>query len=75
MSIRVQDPTRGWRAVDGGIVTGMNKVGYREYVHYPSLVQHTGLISSMRNRQQPTAPSFPGEDFDAMTLFKPKPKE
>lgn len=68
MSLRVQDPRRGWRAVDGGIVTGMNKVGYKEYVHNPSLVQHTGHVSTIGNKPHPQSPIFPGEDFDAMIL-------
>lgn len=54
--------------VDGGIVEGMNKAGYREYVHFPSLVQHTGLKSTIGNMPHPLAPSFPGEAFDALTL-------
>lgn len=87
---RTTDPHRGWRAIDGGIVTAMNNVGYAEYVHNPSLVQHTGYVSSMckdRNYDgvgpQPLpnhrwaaglAPSFPGDDFDARELLTPAGK-
>lgn len=60
---------RGWRAVDGGIVTAMKKVGYKEMVHNPTLVQHSGLVSSMGNRKHPLATSYRGEQFDAMTLL------
>ncbi len=60
---------RGQISVDGGIVTAMSKAGMFEYVHNPSLVQHTGLVSSMMNRQHPLSPSFLGEDFDALTLL------
>ena len=60
---------RGDRAIDGGIVSAMKKAGYREYVHSPSLVQHTGLVSSMGNPKHPLAPAFEGEGFDAMKLL------
>jgi hypothetical protein len=66
---RPKDLQRGWRAVDGGIVTAMNKAGWKEYVHTPSLVQHTGKISSMRNREHPLATSFMGEQYDAVDLL------
>ena len=68
---RPQNKNRGWRAVDGGIVTGMNKEGWKEFVHNPSLVQHTGDKSSMGNRAHEKASTFPGEDFDAMGLLAP----
>ena len=61
---------RAYSAVDGGIVTSMNKAGWKEYCHNPSLVQHIGEQSSMGNRKHPQAPSFPGEEFDAMELLK-----
>ncbi len=66
---RPMDANRGWKAIDGGIVTGFAKAGWHEYVHNPSLVQHTGEVSSMRNRKHPLAPSFPGEHFDALSLL------
>lgn len=43
---RPVDPHRGWRAVDGGIVSALSKAGWIEYVHNPSLVLHTGRVSS-----------------------------
>lgn len=69
---RPQDCTRGWRAVDGGIVTAMGKAGWKEYVHNPSLVQHTGLVSSMGNKPHKLAVSFRGEDYDALRLLEGK---
>lgn len=66
---RPQDAQNGWKRLDGGVVTAMNKAGWREYVHSPSLVQHTGLVSSMRNRPHKQAESFPGEQFDALSLL------
>lgn len=66
---RLQNPKRGWRAIDGGVVTSLKNVGWREYVHNPSLVQHTGVHSSMGNRKHPLSESFLGEEFDAMELL------
>jgi hypothetical protein len=58
--------------IDGGIVTAMNLQGWREYVHNPSLVQHTGEVSSREEntRRHPTATSFLGEGYDALGLLK-----
>lgn len=67
---RPLDPRRGHRAIDGGIVTAMNKAGWKEYCHSPSLVQHTGINSSMGNRRHLLAESFRGENYDAMDLLK-----
>lgn len=60
---------RGHKAIDGGIVWAIRKMGGREYVHYPSLVQHTGTQSSMGNQKQPFAKTFLGETFDARTFI------
>jgi hypothetical protein len=65
---RPQCAKRGWKAIDGGIVEAFRKSGWKEYVHTPSLVQHTGLLSSMGNRQHSLADSFRGEDFDALDI-------
>jgi hypothetical protein len=61
---------RGWKAIDGGIVTAARKQGISELVHSPSLVQHTGFISSMGNDRHPLSKTFLGEDFDALELLK-----
>lgn len=65
---RPQCPHRGHKAIDGGIVDSLKKIGIREYVHSPSLVQHTGLESSMGNKRHLLAISFKGEEFDALSL-------
>lgn len=59
-----------WKRVDGCVVTAMNKAGYREFVHSPSLVQHTGKHSSMGNPPHLLAVTFLGEDFDAREWVK-----
>lgn len=61
---------RGMKAVDGGIVTSFMQAGWKEYVHNPSLVQHTGTVSSFSAINHQPAHSFPGVDFDAVSLVK-----
>ncbi len=65
---RPMDAGRGWRAVDGGVVTALKKAGWREFVHYPTLVQHTGDISAMGNKRHAQGVSFLGQSHDAMEL-------
>lgn len=67
------NPMRLWKFIDGGIVETMRKAGYNEYVHNPSLVQHTGIKSSLGNGKQALAPTFKGEYFDALELLPKKP--
>ena len=67
---RPLDAARGWRAVDGGIVTAMKRKGWREYVHNPSLVQHIGHVSSMGNGRHASSRTFRGENFNAMRLIE-----
>jgi len=59
----------GRKRVDGGIVETFTNNGWKEICHNPSLIQHTGVKSSMGNTRHPLASSFPGEDFDAMSLL------
>lgn len=66
---RVADAARGSCNIDGGVVNAMNAAGWREYVHNPSLVQHTGDVSTMGHGRYPLAESFRGEDFDCLSLL------
>lgn len=67
---RPMDAMRGHEAVDGGIVWSLvRKADFQEFCHNPSLVQHTGEVSSMRHKAYPAAPSFRGEHFDALELI------
>lgn len=61
-------PERRTKAIDGGIVTAMQAAGWAEWVHNPSLLQHTGDVSTVGNLPHATAPSFRGEGYDAMEL-------
>ena len=69
MAERPMSAVRGHKSVDGGIVSALKEIGYKELCHRPSLLQHTGMVSSMGNRPQPQAPSFPGQNFDALSLL------
>lgn len=60
----------GHRRIDGSVEHSLTKLGFREYVHNPSLVFHTGTISTIRPGRQPDANSFRGEDFDSLELLK-----
>jgi len=69
--VRRPQTQNGWRKIDGGVVEAMRIAGWKEMVHNPSLVQHIGVLSSMGNPEHPSATSFRGEDFDAMSLLSP----
>lgn len=60
---------KGHKSVDGGLVTAAQLAGWTEYAHMPSLVQHTGVHSSMGNRPHQLSGSFRGEETDALTFF------
>lgn len=55
------------RNVDGAIVGAMNGRGYREWIHSPSLLWHTGTVSAAVPGKEwdRNAGTFPGESFDA----------
>lgn len=73
MLTRKRDAVRGHHSLDGAIVEAMNQAGYTEYVHNPSLLQHIGHESSMDNARHADAKSYPGNDFDLLTLLKDTP--
>jgi hypothetical protein len=67
---RVHSPD-GYKGVDGGIVEALRSgpIKFSEYCHNPSLVQHTGILSSICNSGMSTSNVFNGEDFDAKELI------
>lgn len=69
---RPTDMDRGHRCIDGGVVEAMAQAGYKEMVHMPTLVQHTGGgNSSMGNvKQWPLPESWRGEAFDVRQLLE-----
>lgn len=60
------------KSVDGAVIEALKKAGWKEYVHYPSLTQHHGEVSSMGNAKHPKSNSYKGDGFNAMDLL-PKP--
>lgn len=58
----------GRKGIDYVVSTAMKDVGYVEYVHSPSLVQHVGDHSTLGEERIRRAISFPGEDFDCSKL-------
>ncbi len=66
---------RGYEKVDGGIWEAMQIAGYSERVHYPSLIDHIGVNSSMRHGTYSMDGSFRGEEFDAMSMLDEKPAQ
>jgi len=62
---------KGWAKVDGAIVEAFRRINWKEFVHNPSLVQHTGAKSSMGSPVHPLSGTFPGEDFDALDFLSP----
>lgn len=39
-------PLNGHKSIDGGVSTALKKAGIKEWVHFPSLMQHTGTLQS-----------------------------
>jgi GT2 family glycosyltransferase len=71
-----RDPVRGKKLIDRALSQTLKKCGYKEFIHNPSLIQHTGLNSSMGSDRHPLSTCFRGEDFDAMEFlneYKPSP--
>lgn len=58
--------------VDKAIALTLIDMGFTEYYHSPALLQHTGIQSSIRSKTWPQqlSSSFPGEDFDALSLLE-----
>lgn len=60
---------RSTRCIDGGVVDALRKKGRREYCHSPSLLQHTGVHTTMGSKPQPSSVSFRGEGYDVSKLL------
>jgi hypothetical protein len=58
MQTRIMDAVKGHRSIDGAVVSAMHLEGWTEYVHNPSLVQHTGEVSSMGNKKHPISKCY-----------------
>ena len=69
MVMRAADVNRGWHIIDGAVVDTMRQSSWTEYVHNPSLTQHTGHVSAIGHKPQKQAPSFQGEAWSALNLM------
>lgn len=58
------------KSLDRAIVKGCSETRAFEWVHYPSLCNHIGTISTLGNQFAPTPNSWRGEDFDCLTLLR-----
>lgn len=65
---RFKSVKRGHHAIDGGIIDAFKLQGWKEYCHNPSLVQHTGDVSSHGTHNHQHATSFRGEIFNMLDL-------
>jgi hypothetical protein len=69
--VRKPQGASGYKSLDGAVVTAMKKAKWKEFVHCPSLVQHTGReCSTIGRSKHPLAPVWRGEDFDALELLE-----
>lgn len=66
---RSQDRVKGVKSIDGGIFYAMQKQGWKEYCHAPTLVQHTGQNYSTLGHRIAPVKSFRGEEFDALEFL------
>lgn len=57
--------TRYCTALDGGVIEAMKNVGWTEYIHGPSLVQHMEGASTLSHHYSGTE-NFPGTQQDAL---------
>lgn len=63
------DSTFGWRRADGALVEAIRNIGYKEYIHNPSLVQHTGDVSTIGNHNSKSI-TWRGEEYNPLTLLE-----
>jgi hypothetical protein len=64
-------PENWEKAIDGGIVDGLGEQGFTEWIHWPSLLQHTGGEASVAgNQRKGHSPSFPGEGANALDFLR-----
>lgn len=64
-----RNPEYGTRKVDGAIATALAMRGTQEWCHSPSIVEHTGSISTIGNNPYPLTRTFRGETFDLRDML------
>lgn len=68
----VEKPThagRPWRGIDGSVSDALTSSGFIELIHSPSLIQHTGMQSTLRSAPHQLSNTFFGENYDAMNYL------
>lgn len=65
MVCRPKDQEKGQRGIDGVVYHTLTSAGYREMVHEPSLLQHTGTVSTVGSKRHSPAPNFL-EDWETL---------
>lgn len=67
---RPRRETNSKRCVDGLVVDSLKSRGFREMVHYPSLIQHqVGQSTTLNTPDRAVSTTFRGEDYDPMKGF------
>lgn len=69
MLVHHRNGSNGTKCIDGTVLTACKQAGITEYVHVPSLVQHTGTISAVGNSLKKMSQNFPGEQYNAMEFL------
>lgn len=73
-----QEVHHGHRGIDAKVLHALKPLGWREMVHHPSLVQHTGgdesalgnpLVSKSGTTNWKKSECFAGEEFDCLSLL------
>ena len=72
---RFQNERKGHKSVDGAVVHVLTKAGYKEHVHSPSLMEHTGDVSVQNPQRHPSrkmrSGNWLGEDADLLSIISP----
>jgi hypothetical protein len=67
----VRGPASNETMSDAVVIATLKSLGYRELVHYPSLLQHVGLESTLGNSIGEVS-GFLGVDYDLLSLPAPE---
>ncbi len=63
----VRAPSNGETMADAVVIATLKSLGYKEFVHYPSLLQHVGLNSTLNNSFGHVS-GFEGVDYDLLSI-------
>lgn len=63
----VRGPSNGETMADAAVNATLKSLGYKELIHYPSLLQHVGLVSTLNNSYGHVS-GFEGVDYDLLSI-------